>query len=1040
MSGVAEETPTVGTKRKEASNDYRNAPTDKSKKKMKTEGGESETVSDESTTAPLLDRDMVCFNGAVGARCRSISRLYSCISLQQVETIANFLVRLRILLADSKIEGRSRHLESETTRLFKAFISLWPDIAIRPLYFEKVVSMCLKETAANKVLPGGARDRSKVRGSGRSAGNGGGKGVSPRPDTSGPTPSTNLADDARISSALLSACLDIFVTLAKSAPESTFLKENSDKVTAILAPCFVRLGRHDGEKGIRQQLKDFLLLVLADDKQEMLDDAAVVRVKVLLESVILEAAGSDPAAPASGHKGSRDRSSRVEKGPGASSLAFFSVDLIEKVSVSSPDVVEYFTGSLLSLVETLFSKHIQDSVSNQRQGGLYPKQGVQKTARQKYPTPVSGILEMACSTTFIPDITGNNTKSSSGTSETGWPRQVPPIGSGLRSLTTSLRLLASSNILYTFNENRATLLRIISSILDSSDNVQLVMTAYSIVGDWLLEGIRTGPLTAPERITFLEKIALFDLNALSDVALQPVADLVADLVVELYEARKGGNDGKPTVECGKDEDIPLARALVACSINANPQIRATILELYFSQKGEENAASSFQECSALEMLWQLLNSDFNGLGCRMWPIVFVEVLLAGCTLRSTLSNSDAWLPRPNKKALAKSRFEGLPDESDLFSEAMAVEIEGRISAVGTLAHGDFSLCQTLVESLLSTAWATLPNDESRLALVTSLEALLSQPFFSQFIRVPRLINLGDSTAEQYVRGINAIRLFVNATLKFNPLPVLDNNILTMAADNYNCWHEVLTLLERQYEVLAENTLGERGSKLQNATISAIRRGYSQLEENKIGLALSARSCVLPETEHAVSLDMYDMVEEALGSYSSLVELAEANDQTCSIEPTNFEMDLWEERWVALQGEMCQLPVVYDYASSTSDPLLLLDCAWKTKDWKTVRSLCSSSALLPAIEAGDPNVKMNEILLAINEGKLSDVESLHVQTAQLCLQKWQLLPGVATGSTVHASLLHKFHRLVELRESGQIMVETSNHSKRRTLPDLKNLLR
>jgi transformation/transcription domain-associated protein len=97
-------------------------------------------------------------------------------------------------------------------------------------------------------------------------------------------------------------------------------------------------------------------------------------------------------------------------------------------------------------------------------------------------------------------------------------------------------------------------------------------------------------------------------------------------------------------------------------------------------------------------------------------------------------------------------------------------------------------------------------------------------------------------------------------------------------------------------------------------------------------------------------------------------------------------------------------------------------------------------LLPAIEDGDPNVKMGEILLAINEGKLADVETLHVQTAQLCLQKWQLLPALASGSIVHGSLLHSFHRLVELRESGQIMVETSNHSKRRTLPDLKNLLR
>jgi transformation/transcription domain-associated protein len=84
--------------------------------------------------------------------------------------------------------------------------------------------------------------------------------------------------------------------------------------------------------------------------------------------------------------------------------------------------------------------------------------------------------------------------------------------------------------------------------------------------------------------------------------------------------------------------------------------------------------------------------------------------------------------------------------------------------------------------------------------------------------------------------------------------------------------------------------------------------------------------------------------------------------------------------------------------------------------------------------------MSETLLAVADGKLSEVENLHAQTAQLCLHRWQLLPNVMSGSHAHGILLQFFHRLVELRESGQIMVETSNHSSGRTLPDLKNLLR
>ena len=935
---------------------------------------------------------------------------------------------MRILLADSKIEENSQHLENETTRLFKAVVSRWRQIAIRPIYFEKVVSMCTNEAAGDKWTAPGVDKQTKEKGKLRAAGRG--KGV--KPDSS---PSSVADDYKAVSPSLLSACLDIFVTLAKDAPENAFLKENSGKVTAILGPCFARLARHDGMTRIRQQVRNFLIPALTS-KEQILDDAAIFRVKVLLESLILDAIDSDSIqqSTSSGGKGSRDRSaSRDEKGLGASCFGYFSVDLIEEVSASSTGIVETFSSSLLSLVEKLCSKHIQDAASNQLQGGLYPKQGVQKF-RQKYPTPVSGILEMACSMTSIPDVTGIAANATGGAAEVGWARQITAMGTALRTLTASLRLLGSSSIPFTFNGSRATLLRVLSNILDSSDSVQVVMTALSIVGDWLLAGSQLGPLTSTERLIFLEKIASFDMNGLSDIVMQPIADLVADVIIDVC-------NNFSSVEFGEDEDLPLARALVACSINANPQIRALILDLYCI---EREGSKSFQMYSPFDLLWQLVHSDFNGLGSRMWTILFVEVLLAGCKIRSVEldpgCSKETWLPQPCKEALAVIGMAGLTDESSALKTAIYCGDEVRLSAVNTLAHGDFSLCQNLLESLLSTAWANLSSDKSRLAIVPALEALLSQPYYSQFIRVPRMTNRRGCGAEQYVRGINVIRSFVSASLKLSPLPVVDRNILEVVAENYNCWHEVLALLEHQYDALLGLFLGRRGDQLQKTILAAIRRGYCQLEENNIGLASAVNTFTLPQAQYAVSLDMYDMVKDALNAYSTLIDLAETTDQTRAIEPTDFEMDLWEERWVALQGEMCQLPVVFDYASSTGDPRLLLDCAWKTQDWDKVRVLCSSSALLPAIENGDPSVKMGEILLAINEGKLSDVESLHVQTAQLCLQKWQLLPGLSTGSIAHASLLHSFHRLVELRESGQIMVETSNHSKRRTLPDLKNLLR
>jgi transformation/transcription domain-associated protein len=151
------------------------------------------------------------------------------------------------------------------------------------------------------------------------------------------------------------------------------------------------------------------------------------------------------------------------------------------------------------------------------------------------------------------------------------------------------------------------------------------------------------------------------------------------------------------------------------------------------------------------------------------------------------------------------------------------------------------------------------------------------------------------------------------------------------------------------------------------------------------------------------------------------------------------MDFWEERWVFLQQQEQQLAIVSEYANQTHKEDIMLECAWRERDWDKVRSLCASTEIIAAVEAGNPAMKICETLSAVADGKLGDVENLHAQSSQLCLYNWQFLPQLSSGSGAHSKLLHYFHRLVELRESGQIMVETNNHNNGKTLPDLKNLL-
>ena len=264
----------------------------------------------------------------------------------------------------------------------------------------------------------------------------------------------------------------------------------------------------------------------------------------------------------------------------------------------------------------------------------------------------------------------------------------------------------------------------------------------------------------------------------------------------------------------------------------------------------------------------------------------------------------------------------------------------------------------------------------------------------------------------------------------DPSPYIDPNLLAHLAEHHNSWHEAINHLESQYVALKCEPVGP-------AILSALRHCYKKLGETTIWMSLAVESCKFPSTEHAISLDVYGYLDEAIEAYNGMVSEVEAG--TAQPEATDYEMDLWEERWVEIHREQCQLAVVTEFANSSTDYRLQLECSWKNREWAKLRALCTSTTLLSAVESGDALVKMSETLLAVAERKLSDVENLHAQTAQLCLYNWQLLPSLSSGSLSHAALLHFFHRLVEVRESGQIMVETASHSSGRTLPDLKNLL-
>jgi transformation/transcription domain-associated protein len=976
---------------------------------------------------------------------------------------------MKILLADTKAETSTKGLEEKTRKLLSSVLRKWQTSKIHPVYFEKVVSMCIDEVAANRnatqdVPEKKAREKTKSRGSTKS---------SSKSSKSVSSKSSHTAGGAReepkpVSSTLLLACLEIFIVLVSAAPENAFLTENAHVVKEILEPCFLRASHRDC-RSLRKKLKEFLVPFLKSDFEKKDHDSGItLRIKVLLESFILNSLNSEPATAASSDSLSgldaarRDEGWNKDQRPfsfdagrvGGSCLAFFSLDIINDISRVSSSFVESFTGSLVALLEKLVASHLQELASGQRQGGMTSLVGRASSLHQQQPTSTCGIVEEACVVSRTRKISAKESKSNE-KSNIGLKR-VSYIGTSLKSIVSCMKLICLSDLPFCFTEHRQTFLKTIGSILDSSDNIQLLLTAVGIVGKWLVLKDGSGPLTFHERVTFLRKISCLDSRPISPIVAQSLADLVGFVVLTIAEqgidnvfpektrspeiTMTSELDSEKSQQCFDSTRTLFHRCLVSCVLNAHSSIRLRALSLYGTQADAIDAATSGPDASGVlfvpgrslfDRLWQLLHSDYEGLCGRMWPLVFVEVLMCGDLPESgAMPEASAWVPRPKRPQYNGSKG-CLPQGSvgsffafmAKFSDKSETRRRGCLSAVLSLAHGDQSLIQRLFETLMMSAWDKLCDDATRSLLIGPIERLLSRPYHAH-------------TFNHSAGVVNSVQSVLKACRRLNPQPVLDTDLLVSLGGTYSVTHEVMSILEHEFKVLGSCNDSDVSEKV----LAGIRICMQQLGEQNLELSLAQKWCSQPETNYVLSLDIHGMVKEAISGYTKLVDLAEASSIDETFRASDFEMDTWEDRWIQLQNEMGQLKVVLDYASAKENYSMLLQAAWKNQDWDKVDTLKSSASLITLCERGDPALKMSEILLAITRGKLSEVENLHSQTAQLCLQQWQSLPNIASGSRSHSALLHFFHRLVEFRESGQIMVETTNHSNRRTLPDLQNLLR
>ena len=554
-----------------------------------------------------------------------------------MDIIVNFLIRISLLTSDSKSDGDQR-LQKRSLDLFRRALDMFGEsIVIRPIYFEKVFSMCngSDELAQHEPISIYATSSEKksndkfVKGSEKQTGT---KSDSNEQSTSIPVP-------------LLLTSLDLFIMLLEHTPKNNFITTNSSKVMEIISACFNHTSEIDGEMQVK--LKRFILLMFSIDHgrasfslinhlkmlmelsltsgDDSNDDAAVRKPDINDSNVTTE---NKSTGNKEKKKGGEDYDSKISSGDAGTTTekfkSYFILQVVEEIleTRKGPEFIENFTSTFLDLAQKLTKNHLQNVALNSKCINSVQSRG--NGLQQVLSTPVIGIMEEACSFT-------NQHTSIELICEREYKEVAhAPLTTLIKSLISCVRIIGSSSVPYSFTEARKSYFQILSNILDLSDNIPLLITAVGIVGNWMILG--GGPMTHKERNSFLWKMTAFDNRGMSEAPTQVLVNIVSRMVISLHETCKN------TIKVdNKGSDMLLGRSLMACIVCADSDTRLKLFDLYgnFEKDREDTKLdektsidiTGLPDRSPVDVLWQLLHSDWEGLAMRLWIVVFVECFL-----------------------------------------------------------------------------------------------------------------------------------------------------------------------------------------------------------------------------------------------------------------------------------------------------------------------------------------------------------------------------------------------------------------------------
>ncbi|KAI9508927.1 FAT domain-containing protein, partial [Russula earlei] len=194
--------------------------------------------------------------------------------------------------------------------------------------------------------------------------------------------------------------------------------------------------------------------------------------------------------------------------------------------------------------------------------------------------------------------------------------------------------------------------------------------------------------------------------------------------------------------------------------------------------------------------------------------------------------------------------------------------------------------------------------------------------------------------------------------------------------------------------------------LRDTVFDALVELYAEMAEDDLFYGLWRRRSLHTETNIGLAFEQ---------------NCAQAKSRAGGLAFSEQEYCLWEDHWILAAEKLQQWDTLYEFARSEGNQELLLECAWRTKNWpENCDTLEEQVNALP--EIATPRRRVFEAFIALLKVPSSvekNVEFTKIleDAMQLTLRKWVALPTNLSPS--HIPLLQHFQQFVELQEAVKI---------------------